>query len=168
MNQKFISSGIGVTVYGSIRPAHVGFANPISSYSVDGSTPVNYRANQTQSVQFNQQFYKSPVLPDGDHTLVVTNTLYSDALYLDYFIIQPANETSSSPSSSPTGLPQSSTTESSGSLSRRTIAIIAGSVGACAGVVILLTIFFFWFRRQKRRKQAQPSGPNAIISCEFS
>jgi len=143
-----------------------GYVSPISSYSVDGTTPVNYLAVQTQYVQYNQRFYQSPILPNGQHNLIVKNTLNSDALFLDYFIVQPESGTTSVlPSSSSTGIPS---TGGAGSDSVRSTAIVVGCiVGAIAGVVILLTIFFFWFRRQRRQQQAKPSGADIVSGCEF-
>ncbi len=158
-----------MSVHGTIGALRTGFVSPISSYSVDGSTPVNYRANQTQYVQYNQRFYQSPVLPDGEHNLIVTNTLYSDSLFLDYFVVQSETTTivtgSNSPSSSSTSLP--STESSENSSIHKTTVIVGCIVGAVVGIVILLTIFFC-FRRQKRRKQAQLFDTNMVSSCEFS
>lgn len=159
-------SGVGVSVYGTIGPVRASYVSPVSSYSVDGTTPVAYPASQSQYVQYNQRFYQSPVLPSGQHSLIVTNTLNSDALFLDYFIVQPESVTSTSvsPSSSSTGLPS---TVGGGDSARTTAVVVGCIVGAVAGVAILLTFFFFWFRRQRRQEQAKPSGADVVSSCEF-
>ena len=93
--------GIRVAVYGTIGPP-LGAGAPKSSYVVDGSDPVIFLASQIYSVQYNQQFYQSPILSDGLHTLTVTNLLKSDRFYLDYFVVSNGTTTSSQSSRTPT------------------------------------------------------------------
>jgi len=88
-----------------------------ASYSIDGGSPTTI-VYSNDSSQLTSQAYRSPTLPDGQHTLTVTN-LGSDFnniynLYLDSFLVIGADETTpASSSSNPTTL-----TSSTGSSTR--------------------------------------------------
>jgi len=69
---------------------------PVSTYVVDGSSPVTYPGPVPSLTLFNQLFYQSPTLDDGDHTLVVRFETQSGWLWLDYFIYTPSTTTSPS------------------------------------------------------------------------
>lgn len=51
-----------------------------------GNTKV-YVANPSQGIQSQVLFYDSGTLPDGRHTLVLTNLVELDFLWIDYFLI---------------------------------------------------------------------------------
>ena len=86
----------------------VGLDTPRSSYLLDASSPSIYAAEKTKVPLFQNLFFHSPTLSDGEHTLVVTN-LGTGALWIDYFIYTPSNPLSSSTSSLPPPTPSSPT-----------------------------------------------------------
>lgn len=72
-----------------------------SSYVVDHSNPVNFTAPISSSVLYNQQWYASPPLDDGQHTITVKAvSVNSDAVfwfdYLEYVGSLDPNTTSQS------------------------------------------------------------------------
>ena len=84
--------------------ASPGVPAPVSSYSIDGGTPTIYNEAQDGNQYYNQEFYQSPVLSDGPHTIVVTNVYGNHAAYfLDYFLVvaDDGGDTSSGTTTSP-------------------------------------------------------------------
>jgi len=90
--------GIGVAVFGHIMQKNPGISPPFTSYSIDGGPVTTYEESQDDIEHPNQRFYQSPVLPNGQHTIVVTN-LWPHvpgghaAYFLDYFQIVTADNT---------------------------------------------------------------------------
>jgi len=75
------------TIAGGIRD------RPSSSYAIDGGTPVVFEgAPRPIGAQYFQTFFQSPTLPDGPHTLVITNTGTDASLFLDYFLVTPVGD----------------------------------------------------------------------------
>lgn len=82
-------TGTTISVYGTIAGGLRARA-PRSSYSIDGGTPVEYEAELTRAVQYNVQFFQSPTLSEGTHTLTITNTGDDSAqFFLDMFMVTP-------------------------------------------------------------------------------
>lgn len=80
-----------------------GNGNTTSTYAVDFISADNYLVppDLTQ-VQFNIRFYQSPVLPDGVHTLVITNRNSDSFYWLDYLEITSAGFQTVPPTPTPT------------------------------------------------------------------
>jgi hypothetical protein len=79
--------GTSVEVYGTIDIA--GDPNnpndPVSTYSIDGTTATRYVGERSQRiVQYRKLFFQSPKLEAGEHTLVITSTGDQGRLILDY------------------------------------------------------------------------------------
>lgn len=164
--------GIQISVMGSVGPAVSGTVPPQSNYSIDGGTPTTYTANQDQGVHYNTKFYQSPVLPDGRHTLVITNLLVSDSLYLDFFLIYKSatDPSSASPkvsmvtvtrpttilftptqTNSDTGVPTS--TDKPSTSGSNTAAIAGSFFGAAVFIVLAFAAIIYLRGRNKRNKQ---------------
>ena len=83
----------------------MGVGGSRSSYSVDVSTPVIFTTDPSKTPTYQQPFFKSPTLTDGEHTLLVTD-VGTGELWIDYILYvqsapQPDSPSSSSDSSSP-------------------------------------------------------------------
>ncbi|KIJ45894.1 hypothetical protein M422DRAFT_46473 [Sphaerobolus stellatus SS14] len=110
-------TGIGISVFGT--QGTPGGNVTSSKYAVDDITPSVYTVPQDlEQIQYQVQFYKSPVLEDGDHYIWVSN-LNKDAWYwLDFFevtsvaVVSPTS-VFSSPSFLPTIRPTITSTSSS-------------------------------------------------------
>ncbi|KAH9474992.1 hypothetical protein JR316_0012091 [Psilocybe cubensis] len=84
----FKFTGTSVSVFGTLDSADLGRGTPISSYRIDNGQPVIYTGPTPDSEQYKQQFFQSPTLPPGPHTLVIV--VQSEAgYYLDYFTVTP-------------------------------------------------------------------------------
>lgn len=60
-------------------------ALPMSNYTIDEMPPVTFtEPAEGPGVNVDLQFYMSPVLPNGEHTLTVTNA-NTGLLWIDYF-----------------------------------------------------------------------------------
>jgi len=115
---SFIGSSIGV--YGTVvaRDRDKDSVAPLSLYSIDGGTPVRFRADPAGRTQYRQQFFQSPVLPESSHVLTIMYTsIQADPLFLDFFMVDSATLSASSlstslssSSSDPASLSTSSTT----------------------------------------------------------
>lgn len=61
---------------------------PELTFSIDGGAETRFVSRLTTSPQFNQLFFRSPVLADGAHTVVVKfDKANADLIYLDYFVV---------------------------------------------------------------------------------
>jgi hypothetical protein len=119
-----------------------------------------------QSVHYNTRCYLSPTLPNGQHTLVVTNLLIamnSDSFFIDYFLI---SKSDADPSFSPKSLTTtaSSSAQSSGSAantpgrsepSSNTGTIVGAALGAAA-LIIVAVAFILWLRGRNKRATKKP------------
>jgi len=181
-------TGTGIAVYGTIAGG-IRVGAPISTYSIDGGTPVEYEADAGLSVQYSVLFFESPTLPLGEHTLAITNAGAADApFYLDMIAVTPPDEplvttvtqTTTQPASTvqgrtititesaPTASGSSSNAESAGASSSTNAGAIAGGIiGGVALLALLAGAIFFWRRRRNRGDRssnhwAQPSA-GAIV-----
>ncbi|KAF9446810.1 hypothetical protein P691DRAFT_159948 [Macrolepiota fuliginosa MF-IS2] len=64
-------SGALITVYGTITSTSLRTQpdDPMTEYFLDSDTPSSYQARSTNNVQKQVQFYRSPSLSPGPHTL---------------------------------------------------------------------------------------------------
>ncbi|KAF9458685.1 hypothetical protein BDZ94DRAFT_1239785 [Collybia nuda] len=88
--------GISIEVYGTIT-----LSGAVSKYSVDGSSASTYTSPAVARTDYRILFFRSPILPSGRHSLLVTSLL-DKTFYVDYFVI-----TSEDKASSGIGLPTS-------------------------------------------------------------
>ncbi|KAF9461385.1 hypothetical protein BDZ94DRAFT_1323387 [Collybia nuda] len=96
---SIIFEGTSIGVYGTIT-----LSEAISQYSIDNASPLIFQAPSRSSTEYGKLFYQSPILSDGEHTLVVTS-LSDNTFYLDFLTIA-VEETSPSAS---TSTPQNTT-----------------------------------------------------------
>jgi len=169
LTASLVFQGIQVFVYGTLGPRNAQRLSPQSSYSVDGSTPVTYQAVQNPSVQYSVRFYVSPLLPNGQHTLSVTNLITSDSLFLDYFLVLRADDdtspsqlvpvasTGKSASQTPTGAANAVEEKPSSN----TGTIVGSAIGAAA-LVILAVAIMFWLRGRNKRTQGHDATVNSF------
>lgn len=155
--------GTGVEVYGSQGSFDL-YGQPTTLYTVDGLYNATYQAPVIQPPLYTVHtlFYRSPPLPLGEHTLVITNLngTSPNVYWLDYILYTPSNFTSTDSSSSIQSLSTSATAQfpplpsfvntdsSSSRADKQTGAIIGGTIGAVVFMVLLsLSI---WLYRRKR------------------
>ncbi|KAF8509307.1 hypothetical protein BU17DRAFT_26330, partial [Hysterangium stoloniferum] len=75
--------GIGISVFGT--QGTPGGNITTSLYSIDGQSPVRYTVpSNLNTIQYSVQFYASPPLTDGSHTLVITNVNDNSWFWLDF------------------------------------------------------------------------------------
>lgn len=72
-----------MAVYGMIDET-AGTALPMSNFTIDDMPPVTFIEPAEGAPLDDVIFYLSPVLPNGEHTLTVTNA-NSGMLWIDYF-----------------------------------------------------------------------------------
>jgi hypothetical protein len=141
---------------------------PISTYSLDDTTLVQFTAPSVQEPVYQTLFYQSPSLQDGLHHLVITSLVTNTTFWLDYILYQPIPAQNVSPSitmtmtasasiSNPTSLPSSS--DDAQSLK---VGVIVGI--ALGALLFLLTIsFIVW--HFKRRRFVPHRECNLLGSC---
>ncbi|KAF4609501.1 hypothetical protein D9613_012283 [Agrocybe pediades] len=96
-------TGTGITVFATTDSTSGGV---VTSYSIDGGTPVEATATAGSGDTYNQQLWKSPTLPSQDHKLVVKMVKVNSGagagegtVWFDSFAV--TNDASQSSSSSP-------------------------------------------------------------------
>ena len=77
-------SGTSVAVYGTVKTD-----TPSSAYTLDGTSNSFYVAPKSKTTVYQTLFYQSPILADGEHTLLVTN-LGTGTLWIDYLLYTPS------------------------------------------------------------------------------
>lgn len=78
-----LSVGTSVAVYGTVGPT--GLAGPSkSTYTLDGASPITYTAPVSNRVINGVTYYRSPILKDGEHSLVITDMQDSTYFWIDY------------------------------------------------------------------------------------
>ncbi|KIP07483.1 hypothetical protein PHLGIDRAFT_118062 [Phlebiopsis gigantea 11061_1 CR5-6] len=152
-------NGTGVGVVGATAP--VGDKEPpISTYVIDGGSPVTYTApTNITATLFSQTFFLQQSLSASEHTLVINVTRASDAapFLLDYIGYVPLSNTTNSTSATSSSLPSSSaastSTPSTAGVSTKSAtpvgAIVGGTIGGVA--LIVITVLGVLLLRSKRR-----------------
>lgn len=164
--------GTSITVYGTIPKAQTNISS-ISQYSIDrGSLEGTFIYPPSANIQFQQRFFVSPELPYGFHHLHILDTITSDGLWLDFFVVTTGlvSNTSSTPLSVsdnpsistitpnqntstplPPGFTQAPPTGNTSSKSHLESWVIAVSlaIGGCA-LITALTLNIYSFRRMRR------------------
>ncbi|PSR71008.1 hypothetical protein PHLCEN_2v13112 [Hermanssonia centrifuga] len=74
---------------------------PVSTYALDFAAALTYTATNTSVSTYQNQFYKSPTLQDGLHTLVITITSQGAEYWLDYLLYTPSSNDLASAAMSP-------------------------------------------------------------------
>ncbi|KAJ7619663.1 hypothetical protein FB45DRAFT_931364 [Roridomyces roridus] len=166
-------NGTGITVFGTFDATSTGVR---TLYSIDGDqgTVVTSQASGNGLDDFQQPFWKSGTISDGQHTLVVTMRAINGAagdgegtIWFDYFQVtgsHPASTSASQGSSST--VPVSSSSSSSASPSPTSPAShtssshggLIGGVIAAAVVVVLICIGLFLWRRRRQRDFADSTS----------
>ncbi|EMD40962.1 hypothetical protein CERSUDRAFT_91715 [Gelatoporia subvermispora B] len=146
--------GTFVNVFGSQFPGN----QPLSTYSVDDSSPSQFQGSGITKEEDSQQFFSSSIFNGGTHTLVitVTNCSQESPFYLDFLEviseIPGSSSGSMSATSSSSSVPTAQAVVASHGSSTPVGAIIGGVVGGVAVLVVAaVAVFFFCFRRRNRR-----------------
>ncbi|CAA7269694.1 unnamed protein product [Cyclocybe aegerita] len=135
--------GTAIGVFGTISTRLRSSREPESTYRIDGGDPVTFRATQTDRTQFTQQFFQSPLLPDGEHTLEITHPETTEPVFLDFFrlIGTPIEPSSiSSASSASTSASISSTTDSASSIDTTSSVSTTSTIATTSRLPITVTV----------------------------
>ncbi len=141
-----------MTVYGVVHSAA-----GISSYSVDGSPPMNYTppSNLTDdSWYLHQQFFHTE-LEQGNHSLLISFPSLSgrERFWLDYILYGPTTSTNITHFPRASAIPTSSTSTNKSSLD------VGAIVGGCIAGTVLIIIIFAILRYRKARTRKSASTP---------
>jgi hypothetical protein len=125
-------SGTSVAVFGTITSLSVSPINPASTYRIDGSEHATFSPTEDNSIHYRQQFFSSPPLASGSHTLVITFNVNDGYLFLDYIQFTPSSNTSPTTLTNTTTIPVTTIPGSQGqtpSASQSTASVTQGSLG---------------------------------------
>ncbi|KAF9029558.1 hypothetical protein BDZ89DRAFT_1065346 [Hymenopellis radicata] len=122
----------------------------------------------TTDPQYQQLFYSSPVVDDGDHVLVIMSTVEESHFWLDYFSYSPSASASSTSTVVPdvetggiTSLNDTSTSSQFSSSqigSSRNDALLGALIGALSALVLLLCAVAFVYLRTRRRQNLKATA----------
>ena len=162
-------------MYGTI-PKRVSNISSISKYSLDGgSVEGTFAPLPSDNVHFQQKFFVSRELPNGPHQLHILDTISSDGLWLDFFVIttglDPSNFSASS--SSISGFTQtiqspSQVTETARPTSKPAsnswVIAVSLAIGGCAMLVAaILTVHSLRRWRQSQREVHAVRDPEPFV-----
>ncbi|CAA7260857.1 unnamed protein product [Cyclocybe aegerita] len=148
--------GSSVAVYGTIPvpEREDGSTHAESLYSVDGGPPViyQYHEHNTENL-YRQQFFKSDILEEGNHSLVITNNIKGPYFWLDYIEF---HSTLAPPVIKPTTGPDGCQPiyQEKPVTDHNSIAIIAGTLGAVVLMSMILNLMMFV--HQHRHRMSEP------------
>ncbi|KAF8153256.1 hypothetical protein B0H34DRAFT_722866 [Crassisporium funariophilum] len=164
--------GTNISVWGTIGTAP---PEAQSTYIIDEAAfESSFTGKQMPNkIQYQQKFFQSEQMPCTSHTLMITNLINGDELFLDYFLVgfpcPSASQTVSTQvstiasvtptrSTTPLSTPPSVSVESgtSGSKSDSDVGTIVG--GVVGGIVLLLLIIFVLRRRTPSCEHSCVSG----------
>ncbi|KAJ7078729.1 hypothetical protein B0H15DRAFT_933710 [Mycena belliarum] len=147
--------GTSASLFGFV-PTELPHDATTATYAIDGGTPVPFALNglpkADSATQFNTIFFTTPLIPNGQHNLVVTHAgddKHTPLVVGGFHVTNTSTSTLVSPSSS---VPLSSPIPSAASTSKQSsAAAIAG--GVIGGIVLLAlaALLFVWCRRRQRR-----------------
>ncbi|KAK0479998.1 hypothetical protein IW261DRAFT_1475543 [Armillaria novae-zelandiae] len=149
---EFNFTGISVSVYGVVHSA-----TGVSSYSVDGSPPMNYTppSNLTDdSWYLHQQFFHAE-LEQGNHSLLISFPSLSgrERFWLDYILYGPTTSTNI------THFPRASAIPTSPASTNKSSLDVGAIVGGCVGGAVLIIVVFAILRYRKARARKSGSTP---------
>lgn len=84
---SFLPTGSGITIFGTV--AAVDSPQSSMKFELDGATSGTYTASALASDIHHQPLWTSPTLPEGSHTVLITQTASQGSegvIFLDYFI----------------------------------------------------------------------------------
>ncbi|KAF9049675.1 hypothetical protein BDP27DRAFT_1155123, partial [Rhodocollybia butyracea] len=91
-------TGVGIQVFGTVgavnesQPGSNGSGSPASTYQIDKSPATTFVFPANNQANYRTQFYASPLLEPGSHTLVITAIGNNGSqLWLDYILYYPSN-----------------------------------------------------------------------------
>ncbi|KZP07789.1 hypothetical protein FIBSPDRAFT_1052773 [Athelia psychrophila] len=130
---SFSFNGTQVTVLGS----YAGSPRPTSEYSIDNGPPTSFTGLVNATVElYDQVFYQSPPLVDGEHTLTL-KLVAGDWFWFDELRFLPSS--ASSKPKAPIG------------------AIVGGVLAGLIAVVALVFLWLFWRKRRRERHMYSPA-----------
>ena len=162
-------TGTGISVFGTqCDPA--GGNTTVSTYMIDNGGQSTYTV--PSGVVCNQNFvnfFTSPPLANGKHTLVITNLNQNAWYFLDYLqVLSPGSSSTSnvtitasaaSSSSASSSTSQSSSTNGSSSKSMNTGVIVGSVLGAAAVVAIVILAFMVYWRKRRQAPRTHEESP---------
>ena len=141
----------------------------LSTYAIDGQTPISFLVPDSPDTYFNQVLFRTGQLTYGQHKLVVTYNGNSTTvpLALNYFVLHRESSSNDTPTSTSSSIPSgilsqanpspssSSSTQATEATTHRkpTEAIIGGVMGGLVLILLLLILSFFVRRGKNRRSQ---------------
>ncbi|KAF9049672.1 hypothetical protein BDP27DRAFT_1373628 [Rhodocollybia butyracea] len=165
--------GIGVQVYGTVGDAvpqsQPGSGSPASTYQVDDLPTSLFVFPGNNQNNYGIQFYASPLLDPGNHTLLITALGNNGSeLWLDYIVyfsaldsstnesVPNSSETPSPPASSSSPKPGSTATNTTHKTSPK-VEIISGVLGSVMGFFLVLVLAYIIRRRRNTLRSRYPS-----------
>ncbi|KAE9406486.1 hypothetical protein BT96DRAFT_915428 [Gymnopus androsaceus JB14] len=186
----FTFEGVGVQVFGSVGSPD---GSPKSTYQVDGAVPSTFTFNANGLNNYHLNFYSSPALDPGNHTLIMTSIGNNTTeIFLDYIVYNPMPSSSSTsslistssavssgdPATVTTPMPLASAVSSSdpatvttpipiasaGHVASSSAGAIAGGVvGAVAGLALGLVLMYTLMRRRIRELKGRLEANHNVI-----
>ncbi|KAF5317886.1 hypothetical protein D9611_014856 [Ephemerocybe angulata] len=158
-------TGTGVSWYGFI-PEEMSHPSSLATYSIDDEAPIPFvlhgilASDPESPTLYNQEFFQTPLLPYGNHTLTVVHNGNDEQtpLTLDRLVVLDHTANTVSVQTADIPLNTSSTAAPSGANSQ-SAPLSSGSIaGAVIGALLLLALLIvgFIFGRRWYRKRSRP------------
>ncbi|KIK56892.1 hypothetical protein GYMLUDRAFT_247429 [Collybiopsis luxurians FD-317 M1] len=178
-NATFSFEGVGVQVFGTIGLSGI----PLSTYQLDHLPIFKFAFNgDTKNLTtYRVQFYTSPQLEPGNHTLVISSPgNNSSQLFLDYILYNPIPTATPSPSTLPfskslttstTAMPtRVSSSPQSPQITSLSAGTFAGGIvgGSIIGLALGIILTFIFFRRRKNGDTRPTSIMNQTVTAPSS
>ncbi|KIK56835.1 hypothetical protein GYMLUDRAFT_247384 [Collybiopsis luxurians FD-317 M1] len=167
----FSFEGPSVQVFGTVGIN----GDPTSSYQLDDLPPFLFNFNAStlatrESINYRVQFYASPQLEPGNHTLVISSLGEgAQQMFLDYILYNPIT----SAQTRSINLPSSTFSETSPTVTPQCTSIIsaralAGSIAGSTALGLILGIILLFFQRRKKSDSHYTTTSNSAVNTPVS
>ncbi|THU81180.1 hypothetical protein K435DRAFT_809297 [Dendrothele bispora CBS 962.96] len=163
-SMSLIFDGTQAKVFATLDARDPESPNPIYDIYIDEEFALTYSPNLTSIVQYKQSIFSSPILDNGEHTLLITNRVESfNAIWLDFFdFFLPDPTSSTEPLSDastsvrlPTSTIQQEGSSGAASLEAKKTLTVRSIVAITLGVVGLVMTVAFLLRRWNKKREVE-------------
>ncbi len=140
-------------VFGAIWTANF---QPFSTYSIDGFEVGSFQAPAVTTDTPRVQFFSSPTLPQGEHTLTIFASSFDTEYLMDYILYTP------SAAASKRGLVDSDITDMPASLQRTSANTFSGGLLSGSICMLLMCMLYLGLRSWRNGKVSHVYPRNQI------
>ena len=152
-----VISGSMIIVVGIVHPSNTTVPPAIASYIIDSNSTTTLPLPVATHDIPNQQFFHSPQLTPGEHTLTINVTSDDSPYTLDYLFICGSGGPAVSGTAKLSGDPPENQF-----VSKSVVVVIASIMGAMMIVFLGVLVYLLWLSRRNRFRKKRQTTPSPL------